>query len=73
MLRTSVRLSRLSRQATAGFATELTPLHDHLALSRVRFSILGPPVLRGSTRCCRGWVQWRSWGLYEALCFSVVA
>ncbi|CAL5229150.1 g12424 [Coccomyxa viridis] len=31
---TSVRLSRLARQATAGFATELTPLHDHLALTR---------------------------------------
>ncbi len=34
-VQTSVRLSRLARQATAGFATELTPLHDHLALTRV--------------------------------------
>ncbi|CAL8464753.1 g4288 [Coccomyxa elongata] len=29
----SVRLSRLTRQATASFATELSPIHDHLALT----------------------------------------
>ena len=40
-MQTSVRLSRLSRQATAGFATELTPLHDHLALTRV-----SPPCVK---------------------------
>ena len=38
-MQTSVRLSRLARQATAGFATELTPLHDHLALTRVKSTI----------------------------------
>jgi hypothetical protein len=32
----SVRLSRLTRQATASFATELSPIHDHLALTPVR-------------------------------------
>ena len=44
----SVRLSRLARQGTASFAAELSPLHDHLALTPVRLRH-EPGVLRA---CC---------------------
>ena len=48
----SVRLSRLARQGTASFAAELSPLHDHLALTPVRAPPLPQAAPAGAHACC---------------------